>query len=213
MEYCFFLNPHSGVRLVWIHSCLKWDKYNRYSFLFVTVIRIFHSVESPSMVDPQWNILYWGSKWNLHTVCWVAVRCEWRTTSVYFEITYVCFIPSRLPVFAVEHQYQHQDFFIFVKSIIWRTHIKSSKKSCWFKIWMGFVGPILIKLETSSIWGFLVACVMPSRKLLAQTCWWPLSDHWSVQLTSPTCLGLCGMEVWKLNGAICPMDKTDFVVV
>ena len=48
------------------------------------------------------------------------------TTSVCFEITYVCFIPSKLLVFAVEPQYQHQDlFFIFVKSIIWRTHIKS----------------------------------------------------------------------------------------
>ena len=63
-----------------------------------------HSVESPSMVDPQWNIWYWGSKWNLHTVCWSAVGCEWGTTSVYFGITYVCFIPSRLPVFAVEPQ-------------------------------------------------------------------------------------------------------------
>ena len=35
-----------------------------------------HSVESPGMVDPQWNLLYWGSKWNLHTVCWDAVGCE-----------------------------------------------------------------------------------------------------------------------------------------
>ena len=59
---------------------------------------MMHSVESPSMVDPQWNIWYWGSKWNLHTVCWSAVGCEWGTTSVYFGITYVCFIPSRLPV-------------------------------------------------------------------------------------------------------------------
>ena len=86
-----------------------------------------HSVESPSMVDPQWNIWYWGSKWNLHTVCWSAVGCEWGTTSVYFGITYVCFIPSRLPVFAVEPQYLLQYFFIFVKRIIWITHIKSSK--------------------------------------------------------------------------------------
>ena len=29
------------------------------------------------------------------------------------------------------------------------------KISCWFKIWMGFVVPILIKFWTSSIWGFL----------------------------------------------------------
>ena len=50
-----------------------------------------HSVGSPSMVDPQWDIWYWGSKWNLHTVCWSAVGCEWGTTSVYFGITYVCF--------------------------------------------------------------------------------------------------------------------------
>ena len=27
-----------------------------------------------------------------------------------------------------------------------------------------------------------------------QTCWWPLSDHWSVHLT---CSSLCGTEVWK----------------
>ena len=74
---------------------------------------VMHSVESPSMVDPQWNMWYWGSKWNLHTVCWTAVGCEWGTTSVYFGITYVCFIPSRLPVFAVEPQYLLQYFFYF----------------------------------------------------------------------------------------------------
>ena len=69
-----------------------------------------HSVESPSMAEPKWNIWYWGSKWNLHTVFWGAVGCEWGT--VYFGIPYVCFIPSRLPVFAVEPQYRHQDFFL-----------------------------------------------------------------------------------------------------
>ena len=31
----------------------------------------------------------------------------------------------------------------------------------------------------------LVAPVKVSRELLIQTCWWPLSDHWSVQPTSP----------------------------
>ena len=89
-----------------------------------------HSVESPSTVDPQWDIWYWGSKWNLHTVCWSAVGCEWGTTSVYFGITYVCFIPSRLPVFAVEPQYLLQDFLFLskIKNFIWRTHTKSSKK-------------------------------------------------------------------------------------
>ena len=78
-------------------------------------IMAWHSVESPSMVDPQWNIWYWGSKWNLHTVCRSAVGCEWGTTSVYFGITYVCFIPSRLPVFAVEPQYLLQYFYFCQK--------------------------------------------------------------------------------------------------
>ena len=87
---------------------------------------IQHSVESPSMVDPQWNIWYWGSKWNLHTVCWSAVGCEWGTTSVYFGITYVCFIPSRLPVFAVEPQYLLQCF-LFLSKVSFITHTKSSK--------------------------------------------------------------------------------------
>ena len=102
------------------------EAIHRYNVLCICAY--LHNVESPSMVDPQWNIWYWGSKWNFHTVCWGSVGCEWGTTSVYFGITYVCFSPSRLPVVAVESQYRHQDFFIFVKSIIWRTHTKSSKK-------------------------------------------------------------------------------------
>ena len=113
-----------------------------------------HGVESPSMVDPQWDIWYWGSKWNLHTVCWSAVGCEWGTTSVYFGINYVCFVPSRLSVFAVEPQYLLQDFLFFSK-VSFEGHIQNLQKiSCWFKIWMRFVGPILIKLWTSCIWGF-----------------------------------------------------------
>ena len=117
----------------------------------------WHSVESPSMVDPQWNIWYWGSKWNLHTICWSAVGCEWGTTSVYFGITYVCFIPSRLPALAVEPQYLLQ-YFLFLSKVSFELHIQNLQKiSCCFKIWMGFVGPILIKLWPLSIWGFLFA--------------------------------------------------------
>ena len=113
-----------------------------------------HSVESPSMVDPQWDIWYWGSKWNLHTVCWSAVGCEWGTTSVYFGITFVCFVPSRLPVFAVEPQYLLQDF-LFLSKVSFEGHIQNLQKiSCWLKSGMRFVGPILIKLWTSCIWGF-----------------------------------------------------------
>ena len=161
-----------------------------------------HNVESPSMVYPQWNIWYWGSKWNLHTVCLDVVGCEWDTASVYFGITYVCFIPCRLPVFAVEPQYLHRDI-LFLSTVSFEGHIQNLKKiPCWFKIWMGFVGPILIKLGTSSVWGFLYSPV-----------WWPLEcylckhagDHsvTTEACSSPhlTSLGLCGMAAWKLNGA------------
>ena len=37
----------------------------------------------------QWNMLYWRSRCNLHTVRWGAVGCEWVTSSVYFGFTYV----------------------------------------------------------------------------------------------------------------------------
>ena len=53
-----------------------------------------HSVETPSAVDPQWNILHWGSKWNLHTVCWGAIGCELGTTFV--SLGFIMFAsPSR----------------------------------------------------------------------------------------------------------------------
>ena len=79
-----------------------YDWWNHYIHMFIIALN-----PPWDMADPQWNIWYWGSKWNLHTVSWDAVGCEWGTTSVYFGITYVCFIPSWLPVFAAEPQYRH----------------------------------------------------------------------------------------------------------
>ena len=169
-----------------------------------------HSVESPSMVDPQWNIWYRGSKWNLHTVCWGAVGCEWGTTSVYFGITYICFIPSRIPVFAVEPQCRYLDF-LFLSKVLFEGHIQNlQNNSCWFKIYIGFVWPILCKLWTSSMWGFLK---LPF--------WWHLGSYLckhagdrsvtTEACSSPhlSCLGLCAMAAWKLNGAICAMGLED----
>ena len=135
----------------------------------------------PSSVDPQWNILYWGSKWNLCTFCWDAIGYVWGTTSVYFGITCVSFIFSRLPVITVEPQYQHRDFLVKV-SFEGHTHRIFKKNSCWFKFWMGFVGQLLIKLRTSSIGGFLS---LPGWCPLVLTCWWPLSHNWSMRPTSP----------------------------
>ena len=159
------------------------------------------------MVDPQWNIWYWGSKWNLHTVCWSAVGCEWGTTSVYFGITYVCFIPSRLPVFVVEPQYLLQ-YFLFLSKVSFELHTQNLQKiSCWFKIWMGFVGPILIKLWVSSIWGFLQ---LPLWRSPGNCLCKHAGDH---SVTTEACSHLTSV-VWvcvlwlpgKLNGAICVMS-------
>ena len=162
-------------------------------------IQTLLSVETPSKVDPQWNILYRGSRWILITACLGAVGCEWGTTPVYFGVIYVCFVPRILPVFVVGPKYQHP-FFLFMSRISFEGHKQILQKiPCRFKTWMGLVGQILIKLKTSFIRGFLQ---LPFEALLGQTCWWPLSDHWSVHLTCP---GLCGMEVWKLIGPICAM--------
>ena len=156
-DFCV-LSIGETILKIWMNIESLWNDEattSRHRIFLPRRLYIFHSVESPSMVDPQWDIWYWGSKWNLHTVCWSAVGCEWGTTSVYFGITYVCFIPSRLPVFAVEPQYLLQHF-LFLSKVSFKGHIQNLQKiSCWFKFWMGFVGPILIKLWTSSIWGFL----------------------------------------------------------
>ena len=52
----------------------------------------------------------------------------------------------------------------------------------------------------------LVVSVKVSRELLMQTCWWPLSDHWSVQAHLTSLVWVCVLWLpWKLYGAICAM--------
>ena len=141
---CLIQRPylqHDVVRLgLWqrhcARCCVAWGKFRKLLPVLTNIhlspkIRArstrpvsvwLHSVQSPSMGDPRWNIWYWGSKWNLHTVCWDAVGCEWGTTFVYVRITRVCYIPSRLPVFAVEPQYRHQDFLILSKLLLKDTY-------------------------------------------------------------------------------------------
>ena len=42
-----------------------------------------------------------------------------------------------------------------------------------------------------------------------QTCWWPLSDHWSVQAHLTSLVWVCVLWLpWKLNGAICAMKAS-----
>ena len=78
-------------------------------------VALTHSVESPIMVDPPveymvfrvqvkfvHSLLMCGWLWVGHNLCLLG-------------ITYVCFIPSWLPVLAVEPQYRHQDFLFLSK--------------------------------------------------------------------------------------------------
>ena len=73
-----------------------------------------YSVENPSTVDPQWNILYWGSKWNLHTVCWGAVGCEWGTTT---EATATRFILPPRDLFYCRQFYFHHWVLCYCREI------------------------------------------------------------------------------------------------
>ena len=123
------------------------NSFTGFQTLFEWTDILRYSIETPSMVDPHWNILYWRSKWIFHTVYWGVVGCEWGTTSVYFGITYnnnnnnntiihfklqnVSFITSRLPVFVVGFQYQYL-FFIFCQKYhlkdtqnLWKIHVGS----------------------------------------------------------------------------------------
>ena len=159
------------------------------------------SVESPSMVDTQWNILYWRSKWIFHTVCLDAVGCEWGTNSVYFGITYDCFISSGLPVFVVGPQYHHL-FFQCLSKVPFERHTQSLRKT-WVKTWMGFVLQILmnffhLRFSSVAVWhplGCNLCKHAGGHSVTTEAC---TSTHF-------TCRGLCGNEVWKLIGTICAM--------
>ena len=113
-----------------------------------------HSFETPSTVDPQWNILYWGSKWNLQTVCWGEVGCEWWTTYVYLGL--LMFALSLVDFLSLLWSPSTNIQIFFLWKVSFEGHAQNLKKnSCWFKICMGFIGQILIELRTSSIWDFL----------------------------------------------------------
>ena len=110
-----------------------------------------------ALKPPVWstlNGLYCiGGPSEFSSVCWDAVGCEWGATSVYFGITYVWFVPCRLPVIAVESQYQYQ-IVLFLSKVSFKGHTQNfQNNACRFETWMGFVGQILIKLGTFSIWG------------------------------------------------------------
>ena len=189
------------------HSCPDIILLMAYS-----AVPLQHSVESPRMVDPQWNIWYWGSKWNLHTVCWSAVGCEWGTTSVYFGITYVCFIPSRLPVFAVEPQYLLQYFFYFCQKYHLNYTYKIFKKfHVGLKFEWGLQDQYWLSCERLPFEVFFI-CLCEGLPGIAYanmlvTTQWPLKR--AAHLTSLVWVCVLWLP-WKLNGAICAMTRSIF---
>ena len=166
------------------------------------------------MVDPQWTIWYWGSKWNLHTVCWSAVGCEWGTTSVYFGITYVCFIPSRLPVFAVKPQYLLQYFFYLCQKYHLNYTYKIFKKChVGLKFEWGLQDQYWLSFERLPFEIFF-SCLCEGLPGIAYanmlvTTQWPLKR--AAHLTSLVWVCVLWLP-WKLNGAICAkkQNSTDF---
>ena len=106
-------------------------------------------------------------------------------------------------------KYQHWFFFIYVKNIIWRTEIKSSKIPCRFKTWMRFAGKYWLSWKRLS-YGVFIGCRFDvflwvrNANLLVATHWSlkraPLFQHY-------VCYG--GLEAhWSyLCGAWCVTSK------
>ena len=90
---------------------------------------VVHSVETPSIVDPQSNMLYWGPRCYFHTASWDAVGCEWAVSGWQPLFT------LGLPTFALSLEYflslpwgpsTNIDFLKFMSvKIICRTQTKS----------------------------------------------------------------------------------------
>ena len=76
---------------------------------------------------------------------------------------------------------------------------------------MGFVGQILIKLETSSFEVFFCCLFDVAYANILVATQWPLKRA----PISQVCVhpGLCGMEVWTLIGTICAMYTENFLSI
>ena len=146
------------------------------------------------MVDPQWNILYWGSKWNLHTVCWDAVGCEWGTTSLDFlsllqnpstniEIIYFC------------QKYHLKETYKIFKNI----HVGLKFEWGLYDQYWLICEHLPFEVFFSCLCDGLLGVTYANMLVTTQ---WPLKR--AAHLSS-LCLGLCGMAAWMLNEAICPM--------
>ena len=98
-----------------------------------------HNVETPTMVDSQWNILYWGSKWIFHTVCWDAVGCDWGQPL--FTLGLPMFALSLLHFLSLLWAPSTNIYFLKnLSKVPFEGHTHNPYR---FKTWIGFVGQIL----------------------------------------------------------------------
>ena len=126
----------------------------------------------------------------------VEVRASGGTTSVYFGIIYVCFSPCIFAIFALGPSTGIN--FLFM----WKTSFEGKNKilekiPCRFTTWMGFVGQIFIKIDTSSIQGFLQLPL-----------WCPLRSNLhkhagGYPVTTEACISLAGVfVVWRSGSSL-----------
>ena len=105
------------------------------------------------MVDPQWNMFYWGFRCSFYIVSWGAVGCKWGqplftlglhmfALSLEYFLSLPCNPSSYIDFFGQKYHFE------VLKKI--PQHI-----SCRFDTRIEFVGQILVKLEMSFIRGFL----------------------------------------------------------
>ena len=167
------------------------------------------------MVDPLWNILYWGSKWSLHTVWWGAVGCEWGQPLfslglLMFGLSQRDFLsllwsPStNIEIFSFCQKYHLKNIYRIFKIIqdglkfewFLRKKYRLSRELLPFEVFFSCLCDVLLGVTYANM---LVAT------------YWPLKR--APHLTSPhlNCLGLYGMEGWKLIVAICAMHNTCYL--
>ena len=99
------------------------------------------------MADPQWNMLYWI--WSQSA----EVRLAVSGGQPLFTLGLAMFALSLEHLLPLLWGPSSNLDFLFMSKMLFEGH--KQKNPCTFKTGMGFVGKILIKLETYFIWGFL----------------------------------------------------------
>ena len=114
-----------------------------------------HSIESPSMVDPPWNIICIEGPSEISTQS-AEVRLAVSGAQPLFTLGLLMLALSLVDFLSLLLSPIPTSRFLFLSKVSFEGHIQNLQKNSYcFKIWMGCVGPILITLGMSSVWGFL----------------------------------------------------------